>query len=563
MKNILIAVAAFVAFTAGAVEIKEKTIGGETVRWFEEMVPMKDGTRLYTYGPAPAPGEKLAVVIIRTPYVKEQPVEDMAAYAAKQKAVLKRGYVRIIQHCRGCGMSEGDWIPYENERSDGLDLLEWVRGLPFYNGEIFLEGGSYLATVHWAYLGTNPPDVKGAYLTIQDPNRYNISYRHGFFRLGSHGRWFSGGYKKKNKALKRDKSVTLWQRPLADFPERYWGERVPAFENRVLHPRPDDPYWTSSAPGSGADFRRALLDSTMPVALATGFYDLYTVGIFDMWRELPPERRANCTLVVDPYDHSGVCCKALKGTAGEFPGGERRNNDLKPLDWFDYCRHGRKAKNMEVGKTRYYALWENEWKVADELTNGPVAVKIPLASAPADFCAWTYDPARPLPVFPGSGGISGGGMQPQPQPGFRDDVVSFILPEIKERLDVRGRMELSLTVQSDCDDTCIYARLSVRKKGDSRWLLLRDDITSLEWTKPYVPGEKRVVRFRFPDHAFRLDKGDVLRVDVASGSDQYPAHSNIRGLQCRITETKVAHNRIYPSDSELTLYAETVSGMKH
>ena len=36
-------------------------------------------------------------------------------------------------------MSEGDWIPYDSERADGLAMLEWVRRLPWYNGEIFVE----------------------------------------------------------------------------------------------------------------------------------------------------------------------------------------------------------------------------------------------------------------------------------------------------------------------------------------------------------------------------------------------------------------------------------------
>ena len=141
---------------------------------FEEMVPMPDGVKLYTYGVRPPAGVKCPIVIVRNPYVSEKPV-DLAAYAKGQRGNFARGYAYLTQHCRGCGLSEGDWIPYESERADGLALLAWVRKLPWYNGEIFLEGGSYLSSVHWSYLNTNPPDVKGACLAIQEVDRYNVA----------------------------------------------------------------------------------------------------------------------------------------------------------------------------------------------------------------------------------------------------------------------------------------------------------------------------------------------------------------------------------------------------
>ena len=126
---------------------------------------MKDGTKLYTYGVLPPEGVKCGIVLRRTPYVPEKPA-DVAAFVRGQQKALARGYAYVVQHVRGTGMSEGDWIPYVNERADGLATLEWLRRLPCYNGEIYVSGGSYLSSVHWSYLGTNPPDVKGAVLNI-------------------------------------------------------------------------------------------------------------------------------------------------------------------------------------------------------------------------------------------------------------------------------------------------------------------------------------------------------------------------------------------------------------
>ena len=510
---------------------------------------MADGTRLYTYGVRPAAGVKCPIVIQRTPYVPEEK-PDIEAFAKVQAEAVARGYAYVVQHCRGCGMSEGEWIPYEDERADGLATLDWLRGLPWYNGEIFLDGASYLASVHFAYLDSNPSDVKGAAMSVQDVDRYNIVYRNGFFKIGLHGGWFVRGYKKKDRALPRDADARFRDFPLGDFSRRCWGRGVPALDNVIAHPRRDDPFWVSDAAGSGAGYRRALLDSKIPILLRTALYDVYTDGICKMWREIPPARRANCALLIDAYDHGGRLADVMKGTCGEFPGGSRADEGVSSLDWFDYCRTGVPCAKAAPGRTRYYALWENRWVEEDELVDGPKRVELPLG---AETRRWTYDPLRPPPEFPGSGGICFGGMQAQPEPGFRDDVLSFILPPLAETVDVRGRMRAKLAVASDCDDTGVYARISVRKP-DGRWYLLRDDITSLRADgSAYVPGAFKAVGMCFADHAFRLEKGDVLRVDVASANPQFAPHGNVAGLQSEVREPRVAHNAIDAKASSITL----------
>ena len=512
---------------------------------FSEMVEMPDGVRLYTYGSRPADGVKCPIVVQRNPYVKEQPV-DLAQFARGQQTTLKRGYARVVQHCRGAGLSEGVRVPYENERTDGLALLDWVRRLPWYNGEIYLEGGSYLSSVHWAYLDTDPKDVKGAFLAIQEVDRYNVCYRNGFFKAGLHGGWFTREYHKTDHDLARNRGVSFSEFPLEAFSTRFWGRPEPAFDNVVRHPRRDDPFWTSRAPGSGAEYRNALKKSSMPILLKTGFYDIYTEGVCDMWREISAARRSNCALLIDAYDHGGRLADRMKGTLGEFPGGARADERVEALDWFDAIRKGAPCAGAERNRTRYYAIWENAWHVEPALVDGPRTVSFALGEGERSY---VYDPKRPLPDFPGSGGICFGGMQVQPQPDFRDDVVSFVLPPLRERLDVRGRMTLDLAVASDCADTCFYARVDVRK-SDGRWYLLRDDITSLSQS-----GDGKTVSFRFADHAFRLEPDDVLRVDVASGCSQFAPHPNVRGDAFAVREPKVARNTVFAARSKLVLHA--------
>lgn len=538
-----------VVLPSGAVEIQPPTDGGNT-RFFEAFMPAKDGVRLYTLGTAPADREKCPTIIVRMPYVRSARA-DKAKWIAENRKYTRRGYSRIYQHCRGCGMSEGDWIPYENEREDGLALLEFVRKLPWYNGEIFLTGSSYCASAHFSCLDTDPPDVKGAALLVQDANRYNVCYRNGFFKIGLHGSWFIKGYKKKDAALQRDKSVTFAQFPLAAFSSRYWGEEVPAFDNVLRHPRATDPFWASGEPGSGMEFRRALLDSSMPVLLKTAFYDIYTDGVCAMWRELPESRKANCSLVIDACNHSGRAAKGLEGTLAKFPGGTRADGGVEDMDWFDAIRNRKECENAPYGKTRYYALWENKWLVTRDLEDGEREISVTLGEGERSF---KYDPRRDLPVFPGSGGMCFGGMAVQPPPGFRDDVLSFLLPPVKEELDVRGRMEAVLTVASDREDTCFYIRVSV-DKGDGKWLLLRDDITSLAREAVYIPGSRRQLRFRFADHAFRLSEGDGLRVDVAGACAHFAPHPNRAGDAFAVDEPLVATNTVIAAESKIVFHA--------
>ena len=116
-------------------------------------------------------------------------------------------------------------------------------------------------------------------------------------------------------------------------------------------------------------------------------------------------------------------------------------------------------------------------------------------------------------------------------------------------------MQAKLTVRSDCEDTCFYVRLSVRKP-DGKWYLLRDDVTTLSANGgDYVPGSERLVEFRFADLAFRLEKGDAMRVDVASASPHVAPHGTVKGNPSEVRKPKVAHNAVRAEASALTLFA--------
>ena len=89
------------------------------------MIPMRDGVRLSTdlYFPVGA-GEKLPVIVIRTPYNKERFYENQwfGSYFFSGQ-----GFVVAVQDCRGKFESEGDYTYIVADTDDGFDMVNWAR----------------------------------------------------------------------------------------------------------------------------------------------------------------------------------------------------------------------------------------------------------------------------------------------------------------------------------------------------------------------------------------------------------------------------------------------------
>ena len=527
----------------------------------EYNVAMRDGKRLYTTAQIPegaAETDRLPIILKRTPYVSKE-----VDYGALRTADT-HGYAVIEQHCRGCGRSEGDCIPYANERADGLDTLEWIRSLPFYNGEIYLFGISYLSSVHIAYLDTHPADVKAAVLCVQDVERYNCVFRNGVSKIGLHGGWSVGMYKKNTipdsaKSYVADTFRTL---PLSGVSRSIFGEYSREFEEAWRHPGRDDPYWDT--PEGGSDYRDAVRVSDIPILIVTSFYDIYTQGIFEMWDSIPPAQRAQCAMVVTPFDHNfnpGADVPAIPGC--EFPGG--RLSEVAPtfdFDWFDHVRAGKPLHFVREGETTFYTLFENAWRTAPRLETGACPFRLYLAAdrslcgseAPAKPIDYIYNPFAPASF---NGGVCNnfGGMKVQDPPNSRYDIVSFVSQPFDLPAVFDGGIECELHVRSTAPDTCFYVRVDIVRDGVA--LSLRDDIDTLRRTIPgYRPGDEAVLRFAMAPHSFAVRPGDSLRVDISSSCmPHFIPHTNRAGLYCDQTGADIATNTVVTGVSWIELHA--------
>ena len=518
----------------------------------EFYVAMSDGVKIYTCVQLPSETGTFPIIFRRNPYVgKDVNLDDL-------RKEDTHGYAIVTQHCRGCGRSEGDCIPYINERQDGLDSLEWIRQQPFYQSEIYPVGASYLTSVHYAYLDTHQPDIKGAVLGVQDPIRYNVTYRNGFMKCGLHGQWAVGMYKKNSIFKKNYVQETFRTMPLLGVTRSIFGEYAEALESYMEHPLPDDPFW-QTLEGS-ADSHNAVSTLNIPTLFYSSFYDIYTEGIFDLWETIPAAIRPKCALIVTPYNHSP---NPDKFSTVVFPNGglnEAFGADFV-YQWLDHVRTGAPLKTINEGKTTYYTLWENQWHAVESLREGAKEHILYLNSGqmldteakPSTEISYIYNPYAPA-SFKGGLCNNFGGMQIQDNPNSRYDIVSFLSAPFEASCKVEGRMKATLTVKSSCQDTCFYIRTSIVKNDIAYGL--RDDITSIGYQHPhYNSGNAVELDFTLGHHSFLLEPGDRLRLDVSSSA--YPlfhVHTNRNGLQTAQTGADIATNTIITGCSSIRFF---------
>jgi putative CocE/NonD family hydrolase len=279
-----------------------------------------DNERFFTVCLLPEAEGKFPTVICRSPYVKstvDLPEEKITEQCYNSyKPWLDRGYAVLFQHCRGQGKSTGAFVPYVHEREDGLLFREWIRRQPFYNGELYLLGGSYNASLHYT---TAPfePDIKGAVFDVQDSERYRLWYRNGQMRKG-HANWHFGLYKDRCGLDKRFSISSFSELPLKGLSQRVLGDRAEDFEQMLEAYRPQHEFWSTRF--GGIDAKDAVKNANIPILLTTGYNDYYIGGVFTMWKEMSEQTKMQSALLVSPYDHGdgfhngGVC----------FPCGKRR-----------------------------------------------------------------------------------------------------------------------------------------------------------------------------------------------------------------------------------------------
>ncbi len=128
-------------------------------------VKMRDGVKIAVDVYRPAKEGRYPGILSTSPYIKEiqqQPTElSHSIEAGATQFLVPKGYVHVCAQVRGSGLSQGQFNWYDEvEQRDGAELVEWIAGQPWCNGNVGMLGDSYFARTQWLIAAQRPPHLK-------------------------------------------------------------------------------------------------------------------------------------------------------------------------------------------------------------------------------------------------------------------------------------------------------------------------------------------------------------------------------------------------------------------
>jgi uncharacterized protein len=325
-----------------------------------EMVPMRDGTRLYTeiYLPERSEGKNPArrpVVVIRSPYGDTGLPEGCFRSPTGAPRI---GSVVIVQSVRGTGTSEGSLSPIVQERDDGADIIAWAAEQPWSNGQVAMTSGSYLGMVQWQAALAQPKGLVAITPLVMGASPYDDwILRNGVFDVDLNHAWaqqFVGPALRRSMkkagatqlqidaAVKahneRAKANGMWLSalPLAGNWDPPTKAMVPFLWEQYSHPS-YDAYWRQ------VDALAQIDKIAVPALVGSSWHDYFTKGSIDSYIAITQRggsetARTRSMLTIDCCGHSPSYKMPLQ--PGQIDWGPNRLNYLSLRDRF-LARHFR------------------------------------------------------------------------------------------------------------------------------------------------------------------------------------------------------------------------------
>jgi putative CocE/NonD family hydrolase len=397
------------------------------------MVPMRDGTKLYTVIVVPKGATNAPIVLTRTPYNAAGRANRMdsprmlSALPLADEAFVKDGYIRVYQDIRGKYGSEGDYVVTRpvigplnptkvDHTTDAYDTIDWLvnkANLPESNGRVGMIGSSYEGfTVVMALLNPHPAlKVAAPESPMIDGWRGDDWFHNGAFRLANIA-WLGGqtGFKGAGKAPPTggyDDYDNFRTGSAGDWAKKAGYDRLPYWQRMQAHPS-YDAFWQ----GQALDKLVAANPSNVPTIWEQGLWDQEDMyGAIMTWEALKAKgKTGNNFLVMGPWRHSQVNREGRElgpfkwdgDTAQQF-----REDMVLPL-FNQYLKDGPAANLPQVA---IYNTGENRW---DRLSTWPLACeqgcaaplkpiylqaggKLGWDKGGAGGDSYVSDPAKPVP----------------------------------------------------------------------------------------------------------------------------------------------------------------------
>ena len=473
-------------------------------------VPMPDGTVLLADHFFPTRGPNRPTILVRSPYGRAGVVFDLVA-----RPLAERGFQVLVQSCRGTFGSGGDFIPFRDDRADGLATIAWLRQQPWYTGEFALFGPSYLSYVQWAVADRAGPELKALVPIVTAAEFRSITYPGEGFALDTILSWSQGMVTQKEPPLKflfsqpgyaRKLAKALMRLPLNETDKAAAGVTVNFYQDWLAHNPPCDPWWDAT------DHREAVAAVEAPVHLIGGFYDVLFLTTLDCYRRLREAGR-NPYLTIGPWTHGGSALQPVMMA--------------ETIHWLRAHLLGDRS-GLRADPVRLFVMGAGEWRDFKSWPPAGYAAQpwhlqagrglspaLPSEAAPDRYC---YDPADPTPSVGGTSLTANSGPKDNIRLEARKDVLVYTSAPLERDLEVIGPVRVELYAGSSLTHTDFFARLC-DVFPDGRSINLCDGITRLE-PEAFIQAEEGVIRVAFDlwPTANVFKAGHRVRLQVSSGA---------------------------------------------
>jgi len=464
-----------------------------------EMIPMRDGVKLYTVIVVPKGAKNAPILLTRTPYdaahraERSQSPHMLATLPQGDEVFVRDGYIRVFQDVRGKYGSEGDYVmtrpligPLNNSKvdhsTDAYDTIDWlIKNVPETNGKVGMIGSSYEGfTVVMALVNPHPAlKVAAPESPMVDGWMGDDWFHYGAFRQNNLD-YFTG------QTTARGDGASIKRQGYDEYENyRRWGsagdvakaanlDQLPFWRKVSEHPAYDE-FWSEQA----LDKTMAAQPLKVSIMWLQGLWDQEDMwGAIHCYLAVEPKDKNNDMnfLVMGPWRHSGVnydgtslgVMKWNGDTALQF-----RRDVLKPF--FDqYLKDG--APKADTPPVFIYNTGENHW---DRIQHWPLACESGCANpskplyltpgfglsfaapsgdvkSPSAYDEYVSDPAKPVPYLPRPVRGSAWGTWLLVDQRFvedRPDVLSYVTPPLTESVRISGAPVVHLVASTSGTDS--------------------------------------------------------------------------------------------------------------
>jgi putative CocE/NonD family hydrolase len=528
-------------------------------------IPMRDGVVLRADVYRPPGVGPFPVLLYRTPYGKHFAVESYQTHLS----AVERGYAVVLQDVRGRYASDGLFVPYRNEGSDGYDSIEWAAAQPWSNGDVGTFGLSYPGAVQWLAAIESPPSLKAMAPAMTFSSPRNFFYMNGVFDLSwlpwiyfniapdARVRQDLPGLRSYEEAAEAWDSIAddyLLHLPLADLP--FLRDEAPYYFEWLNHP-PDDPWW------DWAEIRGRYGDTDAAVLNMSGWYDeaYGPEGAITNHRGLANSRSgpARSHLILGPWKHGVI--ETGEQVVGDIDFGPKAGIDYDEelLRFFDEHLRGQETGLSAESPVRYFVMGSNTWQTSSawppesaESENwclAPGKILPCEESATAAASTFTADPANPV-----TDPYESFGPHDYRELASRSDVLTFDSDVLDSDLTVAGNAVARVFVSCDCRDLDLWFRIqdvypdgraiNMRSPGAE---VLRASYRDIEAGRQLLePGEVIELELDYLMFANTFKAGHRIRVQVSAS---FAPHLS-RNLQTGESEHFGAESKV----AEITLH---------